>query len=430
MVMKYNEAFSYLESLDFRGIKLGLDQTCKLLNRLGDPHKAYPVVHVTGTNGKGSTSALIANIMTKAGISNGLYVSPHLETFRERIQINGQLIEKGRVASIIEQVRAAAESIDAPVTYFEFMTAMAFLYFMEAKVKVAIIEVGLGGRFDSTNVVDPALSIITSIGLDHQNHLGSTLKSVAREKSGIVKPNRPLILGVRKKEVADYIVMEAAVKNAPVHHLGKDFNYQRLGSTDIGEVFTFSGADDNFDNLDVALVGVKQIENASMAVQATLLLRDMGVVAGGKAIREGLSTVFCPGRFENVGGERKVILDGAHNPNAAKALCHSLIERFGAGATDIVFGAMRDKDYRSMIAALIPAAKSFTYFSPDVPRAESVQNLAAAHADFSIPYKTITQASKVIELIDSSPPDAIFCITGSFYTAGELRPLLRKRIVA
>ena len=428
--MKYSEAEKYLESLDFRGIKLGLENTQKLLALLGDPHKAFHVVHVTGTNGKGSTCAIAANILTNAGIKNGLYTSPHLETFRERISINNQMINEDTVAQLITAVRDAASLLDTPVTYFEFMTAMAFLHFKQVGVKVAVIEVGLGGRFDSTNVVDPAVSVITSVSLDHQEHLGSTLKSIAKEKSGIAKANRPLILGVRNKKTVEYILDEAEAKNAPVLLIGRDFDSRHLGSTETGETFSFTGAGEDFEKLSLSLVGKQQVNNASVAIEAILKLRSHGVVAGDKAIADGVATVFCPGRFEKIGKNPAIILDGAHNPKAAKALCYSLVERFGKGKTDIVFGAMRDKDYGVMLKNLAPSAKSFTFYTPDVQRAETAQNLVAAQKDSSIPTSLAHDHRAILELIDSSASDGVVCITGSFYTVGELRTLLLRRIAA
>ena len=428
--MKYSEAQKYLVSLDFRGIKLGLENTQKLLALLGDPHKAYPVVHVAGTNGKGSTCAMIANILTKAGIKNGLYTSPHLATLRERISIDNQMIDKDDVARLVTTVRNATRSLDSPVTYFEFMTAMAFLHFKQVEVKVAVIEVGLGGRFDSTNVVDPAVSIITSVSLDHQEHLGSTLKSIAREKSGIIKTNRPLILGVRDKKTAKYILNEASAKNAPVVLIGRGFDNRRLGSTETGEIFSFTGAGATFEKLTLALAGKQQVDNASVAIEAILKLRSLGVVAGNRAIADGLATVFCPGRFERIGKNPVIILDGAHNPKAAKALCNSLVERFGEGATDIVFGSMRDKDYEAMLKNLAPSAKSFTFFTPDVQRAETTHNLSAAWQDNSIPTSIASSPRDITDLIDSAPEDGVICITGSFYTVGELRTFLMRQIIA
>ena len=428
--MKYNQAQKYLASLDFRGVKLGLERTEKLLATLGDPHKVYPVVHVAGTNGKGSTCAMIASILSKAGIKNGLYTSPHLETFRERISINNQKIDEDAAARLITTVRDAAKSLDSPVTYFEFMTAMAFVHFREQEVKAAVIEVGLGGRLDSTNVVDPAVSVITSIALDHQEHLGSTIKSIAREKSGIIKADRPLILGVRDKKTVEYILDEAEAKNAPVLMIGRDFDNRHLGSTETGETFSFTGAGATFEKLTLALAGKQQVDNASVAIEAIVQLRSLGVVAGNRAVAEGVATVSCPGRFEKIGDSPTVILDGAHNPKAAKALCHSLIERFGEGATDIVFGAMCDKDYRAMLQNLAPSAKSFTFFAPNVQRAETTQNLAAAQKDTSIPTSIASSPRDIIDLIDSAPEDGVICITGSFYTVGELRSTLLRRITA
>ncbi|VAX16882.1 Dihydrofolate synthase @ Folylpolyglutamate synthase [hydrothermal vent metagenome] len=425
--LTYRQSTAYLNSLNFHGIKLGLSRTEKLLEALGNPHRNYKVIHVAGTNGKGSTATMIASVLTSAGVDNGLYVSPHLETFRERIQINGGMIGTSDAAKLVGDVKKAVNSVNDPgVTYFEFMTAMAFLHFSRNKVKVAVVEVGLGGRFDSTNIVNPAVSIITSLAMDHQSHLGVNLKSIAYEKCGIIKQKQPVVCGVRESAVAQHVLDNAKKKSAPLFLIRRDFSNRRLSMDKYSEQFNFESSYGALKKVAVSLAGKQQVDNASCAIMALQLLRNQGVEVDDNAIRLGLADVYCPGRFEVVNKEPMVILDGAHNPKAAMALCHALRERFGEGKVDIIFGAMKDKDYKKMIANLKPVARSFTFFAPDVPRSPDPKELAEAQTDGSIPTGIAENTHKILDIMEKSPSDSLFLVTGSFYTVGEIRAALRR----
>ncbi|MBI5815124.1 MAG: bifunctional folylpolyglutamate synthase/dihydrofolate synthase [Nitrospinae bacterium] len=425
--MTFAEAERYLNSLSFKGIRLGLANTNRLLKLLGDPHKSFDSVHVTGTNGKGSTSTLISNILTRAGVSNGLYVSPHLETFRERISVNGSIVTTGQAAALVEKVRGAVERDGKlEVTYFEFMTAMAFLHFAQCGVKIAVVEVGLGGRFDSTNVLSPAVSVITSVSMDHREYLGNTLAAIAREKCGIVKKRTPLVTAASGARVIAEIMKDAKAKRSPVYLCGREFSGRRTGMTEDGECFDFQSSMGEVGGMEVSLVGRPQVLNGSMAIQTALLLLQKGVNIGEKAIRAGLSTVSLPGRFEIARRDPLVILDGAHNPKATSALCRTLLERFPERGIDFVFGAMKDKDYRRMLRNLSPAAKSFTFYSPPVPRAADPVVFKKAMGASRIPFRVARSLDDVIKTIVCARKNSVTCVTGSFYTIGEIRPLLRK----
>jgi dihydrofolate synthase/folylpolyglutamate synthase len=429
--MDYHQALRYLDSLDFRGIKLGLSNTQNLLDALGAPQRHYKIVHVAGTNGKGSTSAMISNILTRAGIKNGLYTSPHLETFRERIEINGEMICEDDAARLVERVKDVSDkNASLQPTYFEFVTAMAFEQFAMEKVTVAIVEVGLGGRFDSTNIVEPCVSVITTIALDHMDRLGDTIEKIAGEKCGVIKEGKPVVSGVRDPEAAKVILQKADEKSSKVYLISRDFDYRRSLRTGSGEKFDFSSPEGDFTGMEVGLAGVQQIDNASVAMMTAQLLRSEGIVPGDNAIRSGVAQVNCPGRYETLMSGPKVILDGAHNPASAMALCNTLIERAGPGRVEIIFGAMGDKDYKKMMENLAPAAKSFTCFSPDAPRAADPAELAAAQNDKSIPTSVVRELDELIQMISSAPAETLFCVTGSFYTVGEIRPALRQIAMA
>ena len=420
--MTRDEAGRYLATLSFQGMKLGLENTRKLLARLGDPHKSCAMVHVGGTNGKGSTCAIVSSILTTAGIPNGLYTSPHQVTFHERIRINGVMIGEDEAAQAITEVRDVlnVEPI-LSVTYFEFLTAVAFLHFARAGVKVAVIEVGLGGRFDSTNVVDPAVCAITAVALDHMVHLGDTLEKIAMEKCGIIKPGRPVVLGALQSPALDVAMETARERGSVALAPGRDFTVQRLHMAPDGEVFNYNHGEENLENLVVGLIGAKQVENAGIAITMALSLRNQGFDIDEEAIRQGVARVGISGRFEIVRSKPALIMDGAHNPAATEALCRTILERFGPGKADIIFGAMRDKDYTEMLKALAPAARSFTCFAPNVPRAEDAAKLAEAGGKTGVPTKVALGLDDVLLQIENAGEDSLTIVTGSFYTIGEIR---------
>lgn len=420
--MNFGKARAHLDSLSFKGMKLGLANTSALLKELGDPHKKFVSVHVGGTNGKGSTSAMIAAILASSGIKCGLYVSPHLETFRERISVNGMMIGKLEAASLVARVKEAVEKTGVPVTYFEFVTAMAFLHFAQEGTQAAAVEVGMGGRFDSTNVVTPAVSVITSIALDHREHLGATLRKIAREKCGIIKNGRPVVTAVRVPSAIEAIVKTAGERAAPLSVLGEGFKCRRLKPSEDGERFNFKSGSTRYDGLFVRLVGRQQVANAAMAVKAALILRDGGFAGINEgSIRTALAGVFLPGRFEMARKNPPLIYDGAHNPKACSALCKALVERFGPRHVDFVFGAMGDKDYAGMIRNLSPAARSFTFFSPSVPRATDPEVFAETLRGSRIQRNVVRGLEDIVRFINSAKDGTVTCVTGSFYTVGDIR---------
>ena len=420
--MTYQEACLYLDSLAFHGIKLGLTNTQRLMKALGDPHLSFKAIHVGGTNGKGSTCAAISSVLSVAGISNGLYTSPHQVTFRERIRINGEMIGEDQAARVITETRQALESQDdLPATYFEFMTAAAFLAFARAGVEFGVVEVGLGGRFDSTNVVDPDVSVITNVAMDHMAHLGGSLEKIAMEKLGIAKQGRPLVLGSNAVPLAAMAEEKTKSLSSALFMANRDYFAKRQGMTGSGELFTYGWRSEEPEDFEINLIGAKQVENAGAAVTVARRLKEGGVAIKEEHIRQGLKNILNPGRFEMVREKPPLIFDGAHNPAAARALSETLQERFGHGKADIIFGAMRDKDYSSMLKALAPAARSFTCFSPDVPRAEDPERLAAAQEGRAIPTKVAGGIGEILGLIKAAKKDSLTVVTGSFYTIGEIK---------
>jgi dihydrofolate synthase/folylpolyglutamate synthase len=423
--MNSRQVTTWLDSLGFRGIKLGLENITLLLSRLGDPHRRYPVIHVTGTNGKGSTCAMVAAILKAAGYRTGIYTSPHLTDVAERFAVDGAPVSGRSLATAATAVRSAAD-VDPPipVTYFEATTAMAFLLFADAAVAAAVVEVGLGGRFDATNVVDPVVAVITSVGVDHTAELGGTLREVAFEKMGIVKPGRPLVCGVVDKKVAGPMAAEARRRKAPLFFIGDDFTATRTGSFSGGERFRYVDRTTKMPRLAIGMVGKAQVANAGAAIKTALLLAaDRFDRIDETAIRAGLAMVSVPGRFERMGAGPTAILDGAHNRAAAAGLAATIKARFGK-PVHLIFGAMADKEYHRMLASLSPIAASVTLFAPPGDRAATCDAMEQALGDYAGPIRRGMSAAAVAAMVAGAGAAEVFLVTGSFYTVAALRPAL------
>ncbi|MFZ1672240.1 MAG: folylpolyglutamate synthase/dihydrofolate synthase family protein, partial [Nitrospira sp.] len=294
--MTYSATVQFLYGLQQHGIKLGLETIRVLLTRVGEPHRRYPVLHIGGTNGKGSTAAMTAAILQAAGYRVGLYTSPHLIDFRERIRINGVMIPEDTVSRLVETLRGAAAPDLAP-TFFEFTTALAFQYFADCQVDVAVLEVGLGGRFDATNVVDPLACAITTIGLDHEAYLGSTLEAIAFEKAGIVKPAVPVVLGRIESSTRRVIEQRAWEVAAPVYVVDCEFSCDGPSTADCRYV----GGSSHYDHLSCPLKGRFQLDNLACALALIELARERGLAVSETAVRSGLQHVAWEGRLEMIG---------------------------------------------------------------------------------------------------------------------------------
>jgi dihydrofolate synthase / folylpolyglutamate synthase len=433
--MEFEKSLQYLYALQSHGIKPGLSRTKALLRGLGSPHRSFRVFHVAGTNGKGSTAAMTASILAKQGYRVGLYTSPHLIDFTERIQVNGAPISPDRVAALTETVRQAAEShLQEPPTFFEVTTAMAFAHFAEAAVEVGVIEVGLGGRFDATNVVAPLVSVITTIAMDHHQYLGDTVEAIAGEKAGIIKGRIPIVIGRIEAQPLSVIQAIASEREAPVRLLGREFDTQGDGSAQ----FSYHGLSQHYDNLACSLAGRHQLDNAACALAALEVAQEQGMPISEASVREGLRTVRWPGRLEIVAGQPQILLDGAHNLQAADVVASYLTAQNASGLSRqgrliFVVGMMRDKDRRGVLARLarIPGASHLILTKAGHPRAAEPEELAQAAAGLGIP----------IEIISSLPvafararalahrEDTIF-VTGSLSVVGEAKAILEKTTVS
>ena len=344
--MNYRESLDYLYGLQRFGIKLGLDNIHQILSRLHHPEREYPIVHVAGSNGKGSVCAGLASILIQAGRRTGLYSSPHLHSFTERIRIDGQAISEGEAVALIESVRAVCDRI--PVTFFEFTTAMALLHFQRQEVEVAILEVGMGGRLDATNAVQPQVTVITPICLDHSEHLGADLATIAAEKAGIIKPQIPLVVGQQQPAALQVIRDRAKNLHAPVYHYGRDFTVET-----VEDGFDYQGLELSMTGLQSGLHGVHQHHNLGVALAVAEILRRQGLDLSAVSLHDGVAAARWPGRLEWWREGRTILLDGAHNEGGAEVLAAYLDSLSVAGIRWVV-GAKATKDIANILRPLLP----------------------------------------------------------------------------
>ncbi|MGO9378052.1 MAG: bifunctional folylpolyglutamate synthase/dihydrofolate synthase [Dissulfurispiraceae bacterium] len=434
--MSFRAAIDYLYSLQKHGIKLGLDKTGKILSSIGNPHRQFQCIHIAGTNGKGSVSAMIASMLKASGLRTGLFTSPHLVSFTERIRIDDSEITESEVAELTEELRAkiAACEEDLNPTFFEFITAMAFTYFARRKVEWAVIETGMGGRLDATNVVVPAVSVITRISYDHREFLGESISQIAGEKAGIIKEGVPVVSAPQQLEAAGTIAAVAGNKHAPLFTCGSDFVGNLKVSGIGGTSFDYSNGVVRMADLFTPLAGEYQVINAALAIKAVSLAldrmeddsKDDRKLGKSEAIKTGLAATRWRGRLELVSADPPVLVDGAHNADAAAALA-AFISKYLAGRKVIlVLGIMADKDVGDIINRLLPIADETIFTAPAYSRAESPQRLAevAQNAGFknmhvSPAVKDAIMLARHRQSMLSSDVPAVIVITGSFYTAGE-----------
>ncbi len=421
--MSYSRAIEYLYGLQKHGMKFGLDNIRKLMSAFDNPQDSFRSVHIAGTNGKGSTSAMIASILKTAGLKTGLFSSPHLVSFTERIRVDGGEIAESDVISLAEEVRTMAEKAEnfSP-TFFEVVTTMAFLHFRKLGVEWAVIETGLGGRLDATNVIIPEVSVITRIGLDHCEFLGRTLGEIASEKTGIIKTGVPVISAPQEAEAIVIIEEAARERGAPLFEYGKSFMAEAISEYLDGISFNYRG-ERRYEDLSVFLAGRYQADNASMAIKAAEIL--MAKYSWMKCdVVKGLSTVRWPGRLEIINDDPPVLIDGAHNPQAALALSEFLklvaLKRYKR--IILVAGVMGDKDVAGILDPLMPLAAKILFTAPAYGRSALPERLAAhaaAKGYESIIVPHVSDAVKKAEGI--CLPGDLIVITGSFYTIGEAK---------
>jgi dihydrofolate synthase/folylpolyglutamate synthase len=411
------------------GIILGLATIRGILNGLGNPQRTFQCIHVAGTNGKGSVASTLATIFRLAGYRVGLYTSPHLVHFNERIQVDGQPISNDDVVASYEAVRSVHQGEREP-TFFEFSTAMAFHEFGRQGVDWAIVETGMGGRLDATNIISPALSIITNISLEHQAYLGTTIAKIAGEKAGIIKKGVPVVTGASRKPAHSVIMSKAEKMTAPAYRLGKEFRIRRSPG---GERFTYYGVDGAvWRNMQTGLLGDYQAENAALSTAACEILNSNGMARLPEAaIREGLLSNRWPGRLEILSSAPTVLLDGAHNMAAVRPLARFLAERFAGKRITLVSGILDDKAYPDMLRLLLPLCSRAVLTQPKIDRSippDALRKEAEKNIDDIQVIPDV--AAAVNHAIQTTGPEDAVCITGSLYLVGEVKESIEKGLVA
>lgn len=426
MDTSYPDSVRYLYALgnEFKTIKLGLERIQTLLAALGNPQRAFRTIHVAGTNGKGSVCAMIESVLRASGARTGIYTSPHLVEPTERIRIGDRAATVDEFTAAFDEVHETAErliadgSIDMHPSYFETITAMAYLLFRSKRVDTVVLETGMGGRLDATNVVDPVLSVITPIDFDHERYLGDTIPKIAHEKAGIIKPGRPVVFS-RQRPEAQAVLERAAIDNRSEVVRAADWVAQDLHLDAYGSRFTAQGPVTI--PIECPLIGAHQVDNTLTAITA---LHHLGVESD--FIRQGIAATRWPGRLEHVSSSPDVFLDGAHNPAGAQVLADYIREFHHHRRIWIVFGAMSDKDLSVIAPLLFPLASELILTGVNQARAftpEQIRDLSgASHARLA---GTIAEALAMIKA--AAPEDAVF-ITGSLYLVGEARPLLVKEL--
>ena len=417
--MTEKEAIAYIEQHTWSVTRLGLDRTRVLLESLGNPQRKLKFIHVTGSNGKGSTCAMLDSILRRAGYRTGLYTSPYIQDFGERIQVNGEKIPDSVLAAITERVRSIADRMEDHPSQFEMVTAIAMVYFLECSCDIVVLEVGMGGALDSTNVIDsPEVAVFTNIGLEHTEYLGHTLEAIAETKAGIVKPGCDAVCYDGATEAVKTIQAVCRERKVPFH-LADISQIAPDGHSLDGQEFRWRGK-----KMRLPLLGEYQLHNAAVALEVVQVLRHRGWTVPDEAIREGLRFVQWPARFEVLGLEPLFILDGGHNPQCMQALARNLAEYIPGRKVTFLLGILADKDYPAMLEILAPYAAGFVCLTPESPRALPAKELAdEIQTTYHLPALACEDGDSAIrKSLDIGRP---VVAVGSLYMAGELRSSFR-----
>jgi len=417
----YEKTLQAMYSLHRFGIKLGLDIISGMLNGLGNPQETFNCIHIAGTNGKGSVASALSTILHRAGYRTGLYTSPHLVSFNERICINNKPVSNDDIVAAHDRAVAAYKG-NRENTFFELTTAMALDIFGRKQVDWAIIETGMGGRLDATNVLNPDLCIITNISLEHQSYLGDTIAQIAGEKGGIIKKGVPVVTGVRQPEAIETIESLATEQEAPLARFKETFDIRP--STE--NIFDYQGIATNLDMVAVGLPGDHQLENAALVLAACETLNMAGkTTIAENAMRYGLRQNSWPGRLEIVAEAPAILLDGAHNLVACEALARFLKTRYADRDITLVVGILDDKPYEKMLDLLVPACKKLILTRPIIDRALEPEALLPVVKPYGKETTIITSVPDAAnQAIESAAPDDVICIAGSLYVVGEARQML------
>jgi len=453
---RYQTALDYLYSyVDYSltrqdrlaAAKFDLARMFDLMTLLGDPQKKYPIVHIAGTKGKGSTAAMIASVLQKAGYRVGLYTSPHLQDYCERIQVDRQNLSHAEMVDLVDRLKPAVAQVEG-LTTFEITTALGFQAFADAGVEIAVVEVGLGGRLDATNVVDPLVSVITSLSYDHMNVLGDTIGQIATEKAGIIKPNRPVVMAPQDETPRHVIEKIAAERSAPLTQVGKDFFYSSLSHDLDGQTFYLWPKEDQprvnefLDTgeranwrptyIHLPLLGYHQVQNAATAYAALAEVRRQGIAISERAIEEGFAGVVWPGRFELLSKDPLLVVDSAHNQDSALKLRLAIDDYLKERPILLVFGVSEDKDVWGIFAQLMPRVKRVIATQSIHPRAMASNKLVELAHQFGRPAVPTTNVADALEYaVKEAGRDAAIVVAGSLFVAAAARevwPSIQNRV--
>lgn len=422
--LSYRSAIDFLYGLETSGIKLGLERTFDLLEASGNPHRRFESIHVAGTNGKGSVACYLNSILFNNGMSTGLFTSPHLVDYRERIRVNGDTISRPDLARLVAELKTPI--LETGASYFEATTVLAFEYFARKAIDVGVIEVGMGGRLDSTNVLSPLLSCITSIDFDHVKYLGRTLARIAGEKAGIIKPGVPVVCGRLSRRASAAIRSVAVSRKSRVFEVGKDASFKLLRMDMTGSTFEYTGPVGTR-LMEVEAPGLHHAANAATALLAVDVLRQGGFDISDQAVDTGLRRAVWPGRFQLLRRRPPVICDAAHNVSGTRMLVRSL-KALDIADMVTVFGVLRDKDFGAMLSLLSDYSERFVLTKPDSKRALPLVTLKGAARGLGLRFKAVGSVENAVKLaLDICGPSRPVLVCGSLYALGEAMEALDYR---
>lgn len=421
--MTYEEAISYIHSICWKGSKLGLDRTRELLGKLDDPQKELKFIHIAGTNGKGSTAAMLSSILEEAGYRVGLYTSPFINRFNERMQVNHQPIPDEELAALTEYVRPYADAMADSPTEFELITALAMVWFARQKCDIVVLEVGMGGELDSTNIIDvPEAAVIAAMGMDHVKELGPTMADIARAKAGIIKEGGRVVSYGGNPEADEVIAAVCRARKASLRQ--PDFSAIVPGDFGLeGQTFSYKG----WRGLRIPLVGAYQMNNAAVVLETVEVLRQRGWIISDEAVRQGLADTRWPARFEVLRRDPVFIVDGGHNPHGIRATAESLRRLFPGRKITFVTGVMADKDVEHILGLIVPLADQFFTVRPDNPRAMDAGELARRIEAMGAKATACASVRDGVDrAIQAEGPHGVACALGSLYMSGEVRSCFGK----
>jgi dihydrofolate synthase/folylpolyglutamate synthase len=447
----YQQALDYLYSfvdysltrnLRYSPEKFDLGRMAEFMKLLGNPHRAFPVIHVAGTKGKGSTAAMMASVLRAAGYQTGFYTSPHLQEYTERIQVDGCPVSKAQLVELVEIVKPFVAEIEA-LTTFEITTALAFLFFERQKVDVAVVEVGLGGRLDATNIVTPLVSVITSLSMDHMSVLGDTLEKITFEKAGIIKPGRPVVLAPQREEARSIVVQVANERQARLVQVGIDYLFSALAHSLDEQTFVIWPARKQArlrettlerqepgqrTHLTIPLLGFHQVENAATAYSALMVARQEGLHIVDEAIERGMASVFWPGRFEILSRDPMLVVDSAHNRDSALKLRRTIDDYLPDRSIVLLFGASEDKDISGMFAELLPGVASVVTTQSIHPRAMNADKLVELAHQMGKPAQAVLPVELALtKAMELAGQDGGVVVAGSLFVAAAVREIWQRK---